>query len=377
MSGIDNLGGTGPVQKVSQGFVPTVTLKKMLLTSTLSPSQQQEILSLYLAPVPTLEPPRWNVPEIVEGIMVNPKIWENYLTFLHEQGQKMEREITSPDHLARVQATSPLSTKRVIDDSKVLISAMRDYVDNHKGDADAAPFMAVALVIAAGFIGAYMSVVDVASTSMMTVKPIIDAAAVTMQVLPSQFVDPSLMVINLFATATLYTATLGMVGQSQSTGDKPKNIDFARNYADEIMTKVKGNEINRFMYALLVHTLENGQPISNQRADQIVTYSKLMMLSVALTLFYKVETGGLTGEEFAGILKNNPYKEGTPEHELIVRINGFLGQIGTFASKEESARVLEFIVGYADSNHSIDDMLKPEKVYSSMLETTNDREIRG
>jgi hypothetical protein len=351
--------------------------------SSLSKSEQEDVMRVLLANayMPILTSPNWDagtvnvsITNIIASVEkkfaeMGSQMWDDYLKNLSVISEQIAERIKSPQYQARIEDSEPLNIKHVLNNNESLVGGMTSYVSNHKDDKDAVPFMAMALVVAAGMVA--MSVVNVASTSMVAANPIVDAASIASQVLPPALADSSVMVINLLLPAMLYSTSFAIInGSGTSKGEKELDLEFARNYAQNILGKVGGNDINQFLGAMLVSKFEGDKPISKDQLDRAVITTKLVMLSVAFALFYKVETGWLSGLEFAKFIQENPYKEGTVEFRLIETIKLYLKLI----PPDDSSTTLEELMAYFDRNPDVDELLSPEKAFSKMY-TPYQREI--
>lgn len=377
-----NPSGPGPIEPttpVTGDSAPNdSSVKDNRSISSLSKSEQEDVMRVLLANayMPVLISPSWdagtkdvsinNVISSVEAKFaeIGSKMWDEYLKNLSVISEQIAERIKSPQYRQQTEAANPLSIKNTLNNNQTLIAGMTDYVSNHKNDQDAIPFMSMAFVVAAGIVGNFISVVNAVSTPMVAATPIIDAASIATQVLPPAFADTSVMVINLLLPAMLYSTSFAVLKAVDGPkGEKEIDLAFARNYAKNILGKVGGNEINQFLAAMLVYKFEEGTPISKEQLDRAVITTKLVMLSVAFALFYKVETGWLTGDEFAKFVKQNPYKEGTVEFRLIETIKLYLKLI----PPDDRATTLEEIMAYCDRNPNVDELLSPEKAFSKIF----------
>jgi hypothetical protein len=382
-SPIEPTGPTSPSEPASGDNVSGgSTLQEQQYWNTLSKSQQEDVMEVLLtyAYQPILISPVNNasVDVSINGIIasvdaklseIGTDMWEGYMENLRAISDQVKETIKSPQYQGKMEAADPTSIKHTLDNNEGLITGLTDYVERHKNDTDTTAFMAMALVVAAGMVANAISVVDVASTSMIATKPVVDAAAVASQIAPAALADSTALTINLFLPAMLYATTFA-VAAGGGKGEKQIDLEFARNYAKSILAKVGGNEIDQFLAAMIVNKFDNGQPISKEKLAQASIATKLIMLSVAFALFYKVETGWLTGAEFGNFIKNNPYKEGTVEHKIIEMIQQYLGLLPA----SDRVVVLEQLMTYCDSNPNIEELLNPEKAFSNVVSNVN-REI--
>lgn len=377
---------SGPVGPTASEAAQGSTIQDKRFWNTLSKSQQEDVMQLLLAyasqPV-LISPiliPDGAIDTSIKGAVssvevqlsqIGNEVWQGYLQNLNAISDQVAETIKSSQYQQKVEASNPLSVKRVLDNNEGIISGVTDYVDKHKNDANSTAFMSMAFVVAAGMIGNAINVVNVASTPMVAVTPVVDAAQVASQVAPAALADSAAMTINLFLPAMLYSTTLAAANAANTgKGEKEIDLDFARNYAKTILAKVGGNEINQFLGALVVNKFDAGEPITQEQLAQASNTTKLVMLSVAFALFYKVETGWLTGSEFANFIQNNPYKQGTVEYNIINTIQQYISLI----PPDDRAATIEQLMAYCDKNPSVEELLNPEKAFSNVISGVN-REI--
>src|ERR1700733_5766924 len=225
MSINSNLGPTGaqgPVGPIGPEGDQGTGILNPLLMSTLSPSQQEALMVLYLMNSPTLIQPNTDntntqtntttgasaIGTIVAARFaeIGTDVWDKYLNYLAEQKERIREELTSPQYRAWVEdhktpemksvARSPVEYNEWLNslpvgqrDDELLrnqasnlwthyIDGVSNYISNvHDTNPEAASFMAASFVISSAFIGDYMNIVDVASTKMVSVNPIQDAAS--------------------------------------------------------------------------------------------------------------------------------------------------------------------------------------------------------
>ncbi len=375
---------TGPVTSGESVSGGSATQDKRYW-NTLSKSDQEDVMQVLLAnayqpilPTPSLD--AGNVDVSISGIIssveakfaqIGSEIWKGYIQNLQAISDQVAEMIKSPQYQLKIQETEPTSIQRVLDNNYNLVSGMSDYVNTHTHDKDAIPFIAMSMIVAGGVILNSISVVNAASASIVGPTPVLDAAQLATQVVQPALAESSAMVINLFLPAMLYTTTFAMErGTNGGKSDKQIDIDFARKFATNILAQVQGNEIKQFLAALIVNKFNEGEPISKEQMAQAQNITKLIMLSVAFALFYKVETKWLTGQEFADFIKNNPYKQGTEEFTLIETIKQYLAMI----PPDDRSTILEGLMAYCDKNPNIEELLNPEKAFSKIINGFN-REV--
>lgn len=360
-------GPMGPLKGITEEDKVKLLLDLMGI-STMSKSQKEAIMLLLLVSRPELPAPS----EI--GVLVGETesnvvsdMLDNWLESIEEQAEKHKEWIKSPAYQVWLETHSPAERGKIEDENELRTSyfeGMGDYLRTVREDPEAAiPFMTASFVIAASFIGDAHMVVDTASTELVGVNPIQDAATQFHHIVPPDFRDNANLVVNLFAMGVMYYATAETIG-GVGKGERPKDLNFARNFAKGVIDKVNSNDINALLGAMLVHKSEKGEPVTKDRINQMATMAKLIMLALALAIVYKVQTGWLTGQEFAGMMNGEiSLPKGEMESEVLQTMKNLLQQL----PPEERVKVLIALMEYFDSNPSVEAMLNPKKVYESGL----------
>lgn len=423
-----NIGGAGPIGPLGPipGFDVEKGLLDPLLLSTLSPSQQEALMVMYLMNMPILPPPvggeginSETIGTIVAAgfAKIGSEMWDKYLDYLAEEKQRIADylkspqyrdflELRSPDYLAKVERSSPLETMRAIRETAEYkgwygeltvseqqledkrfqalglwtdkIDGLTNYInDAKKTNPESIPFMAASFVISTAFIGDYMNIVDVASTKMVGVNPIQDAVGTSLaNILPKDFQEQVNLTINLFVTGLIYHTMAEEVAKFGKPGDKPKDLEYAKDFARSVINKVSGNEINSMLMALLVGKMEKGEPLTKDRIDQFAAVSKAMMIAIALALLYKVQTKWITGQEFHAMLTGFFKEPATDEEKALVNL--FKGLKGTAGMSDKDWNgLIGAMVSFFDKNPSVDLLLNPLKVYSQVLQNFQLPEVKS
>jgi hypothetical protein len=421
MSIDSNLGPTGPYGVVGptgpEGAQGANVLDPFLM-STLSPSQQEALMVLYLMNSPILVQPNTDINNQASytidvsaiGAMVATKfeeigsdIWDKYLNYLTDQKERIREELASPRYRAWVEDHKTPEMKNEIRsaveynewinslpagqrEEEILrnqasnlwshyIEGVSNYISNvHDTNPEAAAFMVASFVITSAYIGDYMNIVDVASTKMVAVNPIQDAANSVLPIIPPNFQESVVLTINLFVIGAMYSSTAELLPKIKGGDQKELDFTAAKAYAAEVCDKVENNEINYFLMALLVNSSEEGAPITNERLNQLAAMVKMIMLSVALAILYKVEAGWLKGEDFRALIQG----ELQPRSDEEARLVSMFGQLqGSGALGEAWDNLLEALINFFESNPSVEDMLNPMRVYAGVSSSLPTTEAKG
>lgn len=422
MSIDSNLGPTGtygPTGPVGPEGDQGTDILNPLLMSTLSPSQQEQLMVLYLMNFPILVQPNMDntnnqtnyttdisaIGAIVASRFeeIGSDLWDKYLDYLAEQKERIREELESPRYRAWVEDHKTPEMKNEIRSSTEYnewlnslpageredellrnqasdlwvqyIDGTSNYISNVRDtNPQAASFMVASFVITSAFIGDYMNIVDVASTDMVAVNPIQDAVN-NVSIIPPNFQDSMNLTINLFVVGALYSSGVELVPKIKGGDSKELDFEAAKAYASEVADKVEGNEINYFLMALLVNSTEEGAPITNERLNQLAAIVKVMMIAVALALLYKVEAGWLKGEDFRALVQG----ELEPRSEEEARLVGLLRELqdSGVLSEETWDNLMEGLTSFFDSNPKVEDMLNPARVYAAVNSSLPTTEAKG
>ncbi len=422
-----NIGGAGPIG--SLGPIAGIEKKGVLdplLLSTLSHSQQEALMVLYLMNMPVLPPPGGAQGMNTETIgtivaagfaKIGSDMWDKYLDYLAEEKQRIADYLKSPqymvfierqssNYIAKAERSSPLETMQAIRETAEYkgwygeltvseqqledkrfhslglwsdkIDGLTNYIDDaKKTNPGSIPFMAASFVISAAFIGDYTNIVDVASTKMVGANPIQDAVGTSLaNILPQDFQEQINLTINLFVTGMIYHTMAEEVAKFGNSGNKPKDLQFAKDFAKSVIEKVGSNEVNSMLMALLVSKMEKGEPLTKSRINQFTAITKAMMIAIALALLYKVQTKWITGQEFQSML-NGEFKEPATDEEKVL-VNLFKGLKATGEMSDEGwTGLIGSMFSFFDKNPSVDKLLNPLKVYSQVLMNFQLPEVRS
>lgn len=396
--------------------------------STISQSLKEAVMMYYAIGVPFLERPEtsedgqfsWSVSnQSVQSAMaagfakIGSDIWDAYAKHLEEQKVRIAEYLDSPQYRAKIEQQSPayhayverntpidtqsqarnateyqewLSTlppaareteiNRV--DEKIghskdlwnnLIDGTSNFLSDYKDEIpDSIPFIAASFVISSTFIGDYMNIVDVASTDMVTVNPVQDAAKNVMELVPQNFHEQVTLSINFFAIGLVAYSNAEVIGMQQQGGQETASKESVLAFANNVIDKVKSNEVNYFLMALLVNSTEKGQ-LAPQDVQHLARVVKVAMLSVALAALYKFEAGEITEQEFRDLLNGKMEPRTEEERQLVGLLNDIYGE-GLEANdgqyEDQWRSVMDNLVSFILSKPSVEDLINPARIWSQV-----------
>lgn len=218
-----------------------------------------------------------------------------------------------------------------------------------------AAFISGALLANSGLVRSAIGDSSDALGFQMSVSPVADALTSVGPVsgLPGDYQAAAALVAALLNGGAMYKATFDTIEEKAGQGKKPEDIDFAINYAKGIMNIVKNSP--------------SDDVTQNKEQVQQKQLIRVMLSTMALNLLYRASYGGMTGEEFASLLKGNTNVH--PEIKslmtsLVDLLKSLLPQAGK-ARSQMIASLMEFV----DSKTSVDDMLATTHLFKSLIST--------
>jgi len=163
---------------------------------------------------------------------------------------------------------------------------------------------------------------------------------------------------------TMFSATVGTLGSAASAGQPPLDIDTARQFAGKIIDLTNNPGFNNVILALLAQKTDEGVPLNADQQNRLVSLVKLSLLTTALAVVYKVETGGLTGNELLAMIEGRiEVPAGDIKEKLVNMIKNLF--VGLTDSDIEFLK--NSIVSFFNSGTKLDDLLQPMKVVNTMF----------
>jgi hypothetical protein len=252
--------------------------------------------------------------------------------------------------------------------------ALSDYKSRlDKGDPGAigaAPVMTSMLVLATIFAGGVAGSTLV-NAPVSAVTNTIEGAvqAVTSTVASAGDMSAALGLIGaLFATAAMYPAVMATL--MQGTGGTAINATFAKDFANQVIRQVQDPAFNSFLLNSV--TANSGEePVTPERAQQLVAIVKVVALFNALALMTKVETGHLTSEELTAMVTGKiTFDEGDPRTTLVALLQQ---QLGLISNVQERRGVVESLLTFFDNNPDVETLAAPANSIAGMFNASNSK----
>jgi len=249
-----------------------------------------------------------------------------------------------------------------------IVDGVKNYADQVKSSREDGLLgsLASALVLTGAFIGS-VTVVDVSSTLMVGVTPQIDAvvgfANHALSPLSETFAA-QLGLIGAWAMGTMISyTTLESVVDKQS-GKTVDEKTLAEKYAGKALRMIVSPEFERFISGMLEPRTEKGEPLSEERQNQLAAVLKMVLLSSALAAVYMSKTEHITGDEFLALAKGTMKPEKGVETELVNAIKDLLDAM----LPSEKVKILDALASYMDTHPKFSSFLNVGKTFDSVNE---------
>lgn len=278
-------------------------------------------------------------------------------------GYKAWLDTLSPEQRLQVQTYPHLDKVAGISDG---VTGLSDFLVKMKTNHDPKvsqdlPFLTAAVIMG----GALTPLPDTVSTQIL-VQPLKDASdKILYQYAPNHAAELGYLGA-LMMTGSSYFA-LGLTVPKAAAPPAEINYEFAKNYAQTVLSLVNGSEFNSMAMALYTTRIDSGEHIGEERISQLVKALKLVLLGLALSLLYKTESefkgkdgttveGGITGKEFLALIKPNKtqYEEGLVDSDLKKQL---VAAIAEASAGWDSTKLIHHIAAYVDNSKKASDLI--------------------
>lgn len=169
----------------------------------------------------------------------------------------------------------------------------------------------------------------------------------------------------------------GLITQTQADGvlnfkpgGKPNQMDIAeaRVFAKNVIVSLDNPEVNLLIQSMIIPQMENGQQISEERRTQLANMIKIVLLSMALALVYRTETGGLTGQELESMLSGEMvFDKNDVKSTLVGLLNNYL----TTLDSTERRLLKDGIFNFLESKPPLDQLFQLGRVFQGVQHSLN------
>jgi hypothetical protein len=380
----------------------TIALKEFIFLSSISASDQMPQVAHFIASNPDLYPPSL-VNAALGQLTINnhemiSSMLDKWSDSLEEQAialrEKNDQQIVVDARTAHERNMETIENKAIsradfarqieaMDNQRALMRSVKEVLQAEKESSAEGVLLFAGLILVSGLVGQALTV-----SNALSVSPLQQASA-TITALDSTsqaLMQTALPAINLFITGLIYQNSVTLLAKGMEKGAPPKDREFAQKLGLSVLKAARGNEVHLTVRAFIINEfIKDGEKVTEQRMQELISIAKLLMLSTALALLYKVDTGKLTDQEFAGMLTGENHIMTTElSHEALEKMIeektlpaelaalGLISQIhkelALLSNLEERTHILEGILNYMDSDPSVDALLDPLKPVKQMLQ---------
>jgi hypothetical protein len=248
---------------------------------------------------------------------------------------------------------------KVADINDGISGSLGDYLTKIKTSDDVRltqdlPFITAAVVTT----GVTTTIPDTVTTSQILVQPIKDATdRILAQYTPNHASELGYLGAIMMSGSSLFA--LGQTLPKLGVPENEFNFEFAKNYAQKVLTAVNGSEFNTIAMALLTNHIEGSEGMGEERVQSLVTTVKVVLLSTALALLYKTESefkgqgGGIKGPEFASLVDgNDKLADSQLKKDLVAEIRLARTGLG-----DNGDSLIAYLTNYVDEASSSKDLV--------------------
>lgn len=256
-----------------------------------------------------------------------------------------------------------------------VVNGLDNYVKNtstvNVDTALTSGFVAASTIIGVGVLAS--PVTESINQNLPTINPIQDQWAYISPLVPSNMAAELGLIGALFATGAMFRATADNIAQAAGTGEKPVQMDYAKQYAEKLLAIVNSNGFKTFVDGTLLAKMQGAEGLTDARKAELLAIVNLVLLSSALALINKIEVKHNTSQEFLSSIRGDPsqgdiiFKEGDVRTKLIAEMRKNLGLI---ADNNERNRILDALGEYMDTDPSEKTLTEPHSVFEGLLSTT-------
>lgn len=256
-----------------------------------------------------------------------------------------------------------------------VVNGLDNYVKN-TSPIDATTALTAGFVVASTIIGVgalAAPVTDTINQNIPMINPMHDQWAYISPLVPSNMAAELGLIGALFATGALYRAKLDNLAEAAGTGTKPMKLDDAKQYAEKIIATINSPGFKYFADGALINKMSGSEALTEARKAELLAIVKLVMLSSALALIYKVEAQKNSSQEFLSMIRGDPslgdviFKAGDIRAKLV---NEMRKNLASLQDPAERTRILEALGEYMGTDPSEEALSSLHSVFEGLLSTT-------
>lgn len=270
----------------------------------------------------------------------------------------------------------------VSDPENSKISLTRDASGPDNSGYQPAAVMAASLAIGMGFVSSYSVIPDVASTSQIEVKPLRDSWNQINQS-NDQITQTAGWFSAMWGIGLVYQLSAQNIAEMAGGHEKSphKMLSFAKDYAENLLTSLKGDTFNVNLMALLTPMLEkSAEGKARPNPEMVALKGKIILLALALALVYKLElksmdpNAKMDENTFGAMLsgkvdfsRNDQFDSAELKRQLVAYFQYNLNQL----PEAEKTKVIEGILAYIgrqsnEEEPGLEGMLDQQKIFEDI-----------
>ena len=182
------------------------------------------------------------------------------------------------------------------------------------------------------------------------------------QMVPSDMRAELGLIGAMFANTATFQAALLTVGGSDQAEGQQLNQQFAEKYAQRLLKMVNDPEFDKLINTVILARAPGEGALSDAQMNEWKGMLKLGMMVSGLALFYKAETGGMSGAEVAAMLKNPDLANAGSKAPLLAEV---IKQLEALSPAARQATI-EGIMAFIDSQPKVEAMMDPLRVMEGL-----------
>ncbi|GAB4226951.1 MAG: hypothetical protein Tsb0021_03430 [Chlamydiales bacterium] len=214
------------------------------------------------------------------------------------------------------------------------------------------------LVVTASVISQVGAAAAISQPGLTAILELVDIA-ISIQVIPPQFTGILGMIGALFATAAYYPTLAATLRDADGNTSEIRDLQFAQNYLRRVVRLVQNPDFFQLIQYTVLARDPTAESLNEKQQQKLISVVKLVLLFTSLALYYKVETGHLTGQEIGDMVSGKlELPEDDPRQPILVLIRNELLNF----PEPQRIMLIERYLEYFDGNPSLDELLEPNEI---------------
>jgi len=300
------------------------------------------------------------------------KILDNWIRDLRIQADLLHRKLTSPEYLAEQDA---LKNSQVLHTG--LANGLTDYISAARGHSDYnVAATAASLIVGVTMIGQPITAQSIPHITSMEATSFEKMMEHSIAMVSNDFRAELGLIGGLFTARLTYQSTIDTTGGGvKAKGEAEKDLEFAKAYARNTLEVTQGQEIGHFVRGMISARMPHAsEAVKAAKYQELLSTTKILLLASSMAMVYKLETGKITAQEFRGLLNGEiDLPEGDVRLPLAQSMRSELENLPADARN----RLLQALDYFMNSDPKVELLVKPAKVFSSVLQNIPNSNVRG